>query len=259
MRWQLTENDAVQRSSYSMLNHISEKLMKNVQMSQQLTRISLNQRDMQVHLNRNMLQTRSATSWSHQATWLQTPCKWPCHLPHERGSSASFARIGSLSSFVETWPANWCIISRILGCKPSFVWKGPTFLPQLKTKLFWSSIKWRILLFLCCHMWNPSGADGGWNLPGAAYGSNVVSSISDPLVLSLSELDVPSKFGGFESMMFAPGKTLWLVTEVATAWLFLILDDNGIGTLGSCLLHDTSTPCLIGKKQSKTHFAQQLL
>ena len=45
-----------------MLNHISEKLMKNVQMSQQLIRISLNQRDMQVHLNRNMLQTRSATS-----------------------------------------------------------------------------------------------------------------------------------------------------------------------------------------------------
>ena len=89
------------KRSYFMWNHISEKLTQKAICHNTLTRVSLNHRDMQVHLNCNMLQTRSATSdplKQHDSNPLQNDLA----ISHKCGSSVSFARIGSLSSFVET-------------------------------------------------------------------------------------------------------------------------------------------------------------
>ena len=175
------------------------------------------------------------------------PAKRPCHLPPNVVQACLLPGSDHCRALLKH---DQQIGVSYLGCKPSFVWKGPTLLPQVKTKLFWFSIKWRILLFLCCHMWNPSGADGGSNLPGVAYGSNVVSSISDPLVLSLSELDVPSRFGGFESMMFALGKTLWWTIEGSTG----LDSSSSLMTIGSELWAVTccmTRPLLVSSGRNK--------
>ena len=186
----------------------------------------------------------------------QTLCKTTLPSPTLGGSSVSFARIGSLSSFVETWPADRCIIPRVQTLlRMEGPWTPTTckndstmiihqvqdstllMLPHVKPfRCSWrQKPRWAANRRVCCLLhFRPTGALTVWAVWTCQTGGFIRSFVCtwDDRILHN---------WGFNCRL-----------------VIFILDDYCAGGSWCSLLHDSTAPGFIRQKQLQTNFTQQL-